>query len=175
MLIKRLGDEMTEAATSPVWRRVFAALVIATPVAGCTHVDAADFNGDIEVLQERIDQAMLSNDSATLGRYLTENMTRTGPGGITTNRAQWLAQVEGGQIRYLSVRRCQTSIRRYRDTAVVTGLVDIEVLKPGTGREVEHNRTLRVYVREDGAWRLAAHQATKAPQNVTCHNSPEAS
>ncbi len=74
-------------------------------------------------------------------------------------------------MRYLSVRRCQTTIRLCHDTALVTGLVDIEVMTPSTGCEPEHNRTLRVYAREVGAWRLAAHQATKAPQGVTCQNS----
>jgi uncharacterized protein (TIGR02246 family) len=162
---------MTQQATQLIWRRAFAAAALSALLVSCAHVDDTGFQGEIEQLQVRIDQAMLANDPVAMGRYLREDVTRTGPGGVTTNRAQWLAQVESGQIRYLSVRRCQTTIRRYHDTAVVTGLVDIEVMKPGTGRELEHNRTLRVYVREDGAWRLAAHQATKAPQGVTCQNS----
>jgi uncharacterized protein (TIGR02246 family) len=162
---------MTHSATRLFWRRDFAAAALSTLLVGCAHVNDTGFQSDIEQLQESIDQAMLANDPVALGRFLREDVTRTGPGGVTTNRAQWLAQVESGQIRYLSVRRCQTTIRRYQDTAVVTGLVDIEVMKPSTGRELEHNRTLRVYVREDGAWRLAAHQATKAPQGVTCQNS----
>jgi uncharacterized protein (TIGR02246 family) len=162
---------MTHSATQLFWRRVFTATALSMLLVSCAHVDDTGFLGEIEQLQERIDQAMLANDPVALGRYLRDDVTRTGPGGVTTNRAQWLAQVESAQIRYLSVRRCQTTIRRYHDTAVVTGLVDIEVMKPSTGRELEHNRTLRVYVREDGAWRLAAHQATKAPQGVTCENS----
>jgi hypothetical protein len=67
---------------------------------------------------------------------------RTGQGGVTTDRAQWLAQVESGQMRYLSVRRCQTTIRLCHDTALVTGLVDIEVMTPSTGCEPEHNRSV---------------------------------
>jgi hypothetical protein len=166
---------MTHAATQTNRRRALAAAALSTLLVSCAHVHDTGFQGDIEQLQESIDQSMLANDPVAMGRYLREDVTRTGPGGVTTNRAQWLAQVESGQIRYLSVRRCQTTIRRYQDTAVVTGLVDIEVMKSGAGRELEHNRTLRVYVRDDGAWRLAAHQATKAPQGVTCQNSTGAS
>lgn len=159
---------MTHSEIQPIWRRVFAAVASCALLVSCAHVNDTGFQGEIEQIQESIDQAMLANDPVALGRYLRDDVTRTGPGGVTTNRAQWLAQLESGTIRYLSVRRCQTTIRHYQNTAVVTGLVDIEVVKPSTGRELEHNRYIRVYVREDGAWRLAAHQATQAPQGVTC-------
>lgn len=162
---------MTHQGTKTIWRRVFAAVGFCALLVSCAHVNDTSFQREIEQLQENIDQAMLANNPVALGSFLRNDVTRTGPGGVTTNRAQWLGQLEGGQIRYLSVRRCQTTIRNYQNTAVVTGLVDIEVIKPSTGRELEHNRYTRVYVREEGAWRLAAHQATQAPSGITCQGS----
>lgn len=146
---------------------ILAAAMIA--VSACAHPTPP--SGDtraIEALQDEIDAAMMANDAAALGRYLDTNVTRTGPAGMVTNRAQWLAQIEAGQIRYLSVRRCETRIVFYPNTAVVTGLVDIEVEKPVTGREIEHNRYTRTYVQTAAGWRLAAHQATRAPEGVSC-------
>jgi hypothetical protein len=136
--------------------------------AGCAHRLAEDPLNQIALLQDAIDRAMLANDPGALAVHLAGEVSRTGPGGVTTDRQQWLAQVKSGQIRYLSVRRCETMMRAYGSSVIVTGLVDIEVEKPVTGRELEHNRYLRVYIQDKGSWRLAAHQATKAPTGVRC-------
>lgn len=135
-------------------------IVLSLSAAPCAQPAAQSATAQILALQERIDEALLSNDSRALAPLLTPDATRTGPSGSITTRQQWLESIDRREIRYLSVERRDTSLRFYGNVAVVTGLVDIQVEKPGTGPIVEHNRYLRVYVRQDGKWRLAAHQAT---------------
>lgn len=142
-----------------------AALVMAAGLAAaCAHAPIDAERIAIIVAQSRIDDALVANDPRALALLLTEDATRTGPGGVMTTREQWLASMTEGQIRYVSAARSDTSIRLTRDSAIVTGLVDIVVEKPDQGRIVEHNRYLRVFVKQDGRWLLAAHQATAAPK-----------
>lgn len=140
--------------------------------AACAHRPPADDSEAILALQTAVDDALIANDAEALGRLLTDDLSRIGPGGMMTNRDQWLAQIRTADIRYLSVVRCETSIRFHGNAAIVTGLVDIEVEKPGTGREMEHNRYTRTYIRQADHWRLAAHQATRAPAGANCNTDP---
>jgi uncharacterized protein (TIGR02246 family) len=136
--------------------------------AACAHRPPADDSETILALQTAVDDALIANDAEALAQLLTDDLSRIGPGGVMTNRDQWLAQIRTADIRYLSVVRCETSIRFHANAAIVTGLVDIEVEKPGTGREMEHNRYTRTYIRQANNWRLAAHQATRAPAGASC-------
>ena len=148
--------------------RTALAALLALTSSGCAHQQRTDDITAILAVQESIDDALIANDANALAPLLTVDASRTGPGGVLTNRDQWLAQIRSSDIRYLSVARCETEVRVYGDTAIVTGLVDIEVDKPATGREMEHNRYTRTYVLKDGGWRLAAHQATRAPADTSC-------
>jgi hypothetical protein len=130
------------------------ALWLLLPVTNCATPNHADHSSEVAMVQDAIDAALIANDPDKLAPHLTADATRTGPGGVMTSRAQWLGSMRSGQIRYRSVRR--------------TGLVDIEVFKPDTGIVMEHNRFLRVYVRQSGTWLLAAHQATAAPAGQRC-------
>jgi ketosteroid isomerase-like protein len=133
---------------------------VSLSAAPCTEPAGKSATAQILALQDRIDEALLSNKSEALAPLLAADATRTGPSGTITTRQQWLDSIDRRDIRYLSVKRRETSLRFYGDVAVVTGLVDIQVEKPGTGPVNELNRYLRVYVRQAGSWRLAAHQAT---------------
>lgn len=146
-------------------------LLGAAQLSACATLPENRAERQIEAVQEAIDKALLSNDASELARYLALGVQRTGPSGMLTNREEWLLQIESGGIEYHSIERCQTRTTLYPDVAIVTGLVDIEVFKPGTGALVEHNRYTRAYVRNGGAWQLAAHQATTAPAGVSCGNA----
>lgn len=121
---------------------------------------AAADRDDVLAVQAAIDAALAANDPVALAPLLTVDATRTGPAGVLSSRTQWLEQMRSGAIRYRSVRRTAPDVRLYGDVAVVTGEVLIDVEKPGLGVIEERNRYLRVYVRQGGRWRLAAHQAT---------------
>ena len=136
------------------------AAVIVTAGATAASPAAVATREAVLAVQTQIDDAMLANDPVALARHLTDDATRTGPSGELTRRTEWLAQIASGAIRYLAVRRSEPDIRLYGDVAVVTGVVAIDVMKPGLGKVEERNRYLRVYLRRGGRWLLAAHQAT---------------
>lgn len=135
-------------------------VVTAVAAAACAHGPAPPERAAIRDAQAAIDRALTANDANALAYWLTDDATRTGPSGAMTTRAQWLEQIQRGAIRYVSAERIDTEVRFFGQSAIVTGLVDIIVEKPETGRQVERNRYLRVYAWQDGRWKLAAHQAT---------------
>lgn len=155
---------MTAMATTGAIEMLRLMFVVSCVVlSACAHAPGGSGHAEIVAAQSRIDDALVANDPQALAPLLTEDATRTGPGGVITSREEWLASMANGRIRYVSATRSDTSVRFTRDTAIVTGLVDIVVEKPDTGRVEEHNRYLRVFVKRDGRWLLAAHQATAAP------------
>lgn len=114
-------------------------------------------------VQEQVDGAMLANDADRMAPLLTDDFTRTPPTGILSTKAQWLESVRNNSLHYVSVERTETDVRIMGDSAIVTGIVTIETVKPETGQTRARNRYLRIYVRQKGVWLLAAHQATTAP------------
>jgi ketosteroid isomerase-like protein len=131
-----------------------AALMLASPV----RADPA--HRAILSTQAAIDAAMMANDPARLAPLLARDATRTGATGVLTPREEWLAQMRRGAIRHGAVRRPPPAIRIHGDTAIVTGLVQLQVARPGAAPAIERNRYPRVFVREDGGWKLAAREAT---------------
>jgi uncharacterized protein (TIGR02246 family) len=138
---------------------------LATVASGTAHANPARDKAAVLAVQAQVDDAMRANDADKLAPLLTEDFTRTPPTGLITTKAQWLDLLRTGKQRYLSVERTETDVRLFGDSAIVTGIIAIQVERAATGLDILRNRYLRFYVRQKGRWRLAAHQATeiKAP------------
>jgi len=109
--------------------------------------------------------AMVAGDLAALGELLADELTYTHSNGKVETKAEFLAALEGGALRYLAIAsEGESPPRLYGDGAV--GVIT------GTGRfrvrlgEREGEATLRytsVYVHRDGRWRLAAWHSSAVP------------
>ena len=98
------------------------------------------------------DQAMVSNDAAAIGRYLSDDWTIVGSDGGVIDKATFLGLVSSGALSHEVMESADFHIRVYGETAVVT----LRGVSGGTYqgrafREVE--RVTCVFVRQQGQWR----------------------
>jgi hypothetical protein len=84
--------------------------------------------------------AAVKQDTAALERYLADDLQYAHAGGQTQNKGAYIAAVTSGPPRYESF--------TFSDVKMV-------------GQNLFRVRTLQVYVKRDGRWRMAAHQSTR--------------
>jgi ketosteroid isomerase-like protein len=101
--------------------------------------------------------AAVKQDTAALERYLADDLQYAHAGGQTQNKGAYIAAVTSGPPRYESFTFSDLTIRIYGEVAALTGFVDVKMV----GQNLFRVRTLQVYVKRDGRWRMAAHQSTR--------------
>jgi Domain of unknown function (DUF4440) len=79
-------------------------------------------------------------------------------GGLLT-KAQRLADLRSGSLRFISFGRDSYSLHVYGDTVVMTGRATSYVVYQGKENHIPRRFT-NVYIKLAGHWRLVAHQAT---------------
>lgn len=104
--------------------------------------------------------ALLSGDRAALQAVLMPDFLLIDVMSGSEIPAGILIEVVGSrQLRFESIDRIDSRVREYGDTAVVTGQTR---MRGGYGDQAfeAHSRYTHVYVRREGAWRLASAQGT---------------
>ena len=142
-----------------------AALVILFSLAGSGQAAgrqaASDNKAEREVMQidtERA-EAYVHGDTAALDRILADDCTYVHPNGRVETKAEVITGFKAGDRKYLSIERDDVVARVYGNTVVLTGRNTIKAIYQGQNYTVQ-NRFMRVYVKQQGRWQLAAHQAT---------------
>lgn len=105
-------------------------------------------------------EALLGGDVGTLSHILSDGLTYTHANGRVDTKAQYLASIESGHVKYLTVSLEDTDIRVYGTAAVVTGRVK-QKLRVQSGEIDLPVRFTMTYVRLDGRWQAVAWQATR--------------
>jgi ketosteroid isomerase-like protein len=151
-------------------RRALAAaalLVLFAPAAGPaaphTETPAAEAEKQVREAQARRFEVMVQGDMAALAPLLAEDLVYVHGDGKVETKAQLLESLASGRLRYRAIAAPDAAVRVYGEAAVVTGRADVQAT--AGGRDVAFAaRYLAVYVREGGAWRLAAWQTTRLPE-----------
>ena len=112
-----------------------------------------------QVDHERI-QAQIAGDAATLDRIYADDYTLVNVSGIVTTKAQRLAAIKSGEIKYESVSVDEVNIRSYGDTAVVTDRATVKLQDKGQDLSGQYRVTL-TFVKIKGTWQLVAAQNTR--------------
>ena len=122
-----------------------------------------------EVLQaeERRRQALLAGDTAALQTLLADALVYVHSTATSDSKASYLAKLQSGSLKYVSLHFEDLQARVLGHCAVVTGRMSAEVSKDGQSKQV---RSLFITVwsadGEVGApalWQLQAHQGTPLP------------
>lgn len=111
--------------------------------------------------------AMLAADTAALDDLLTADCLYVHSYGGTQTKAELLAALQSGGMKYRSLRyAAPPSIRLYGgETAVLTGTVQLEVTTPD-GKSLKPTLLVTaVYVFQSARWQLASYQSTNAAQS----------
>ena len=104
--------------------------------------------------QERI-QAQIHADAPALDRLYAADFLGVGPSGTVRTKAQVIADFTSGELKFQSITTDEVRVRVYGDTAVETGLSTM--VGQDKGKAVPRDtRFTRVWVKQNGAWRLVA-------------------
>lgn len=104
-------------------------------------------------------RAMRRGDTAALRRILSSDHIHVGPGGRQRHKSEMLQALQRGELRFLTYDITSYDIRITGSAAIVSGGYNTQLLRRGV-RDVSQGRYLRVWVRDEGGWRLMAHQVT---------------
>jgi ketosteroid isomerase-like protein len=131
---------------------------IERPAKGYVEVSPIAEN-EIKQIEARLTNAILQSDVNSLSEIYDDDYVHTAADGAVTDKAGRIAEFKAGATKVKFLRRDEIMIRIYGDAAIVTD-VDTAKGKFG-GRDFEGKaRAIRVYVKQNGKWRLAAAQST---------------
>ncbi len=117
--------------------------------------------------------AMLHSDVTALESLLADDATIFWGDGTADDKPTTLAQFRSGRLRYSRLDYEGTRVRLYGETAVVTGQARIKGQSDDAALAYLV-RVTRVYVRQQGQWRLVASQTTRiAPSASSSEASPK--
>ena len=105
-------------------------------------------------------QAYLKGDHAALAEIELDGYTLTDPSGAIVTKAQEVADLKSGAIRFEKLSSHELSVRVYGDTALVNGRTVLKAIERGELHEGIFQFT-DTFVRQGGRWRVAAEQATR--------------
>lgn len=132
---------------------ILACLVVLT-------ASAAD--DDLRVAEKSWGAALVARDGAALEKIYTPELIYAHSTGKVENKAQYLERLKGGKQRYDSVTHESIQIARYGDAAVTHSIARMTG-RNDSGPFDDHLMVIHMWVKQGGAWRLAAHQTTKIP------------
>ena len=139
----------------------------ALPAAAAVSADVADPADAAAVPEERelrkleagFNEAVLKGDVAFFGRVFADDLTHVSQSGRLRAKAEWLEGRRQGESNYTKYETDDLKVRRYGETAVVTGVADAAWNEDGEA-DSGRFRFTRVWVRGDGRWQVVAFQST---------------
>jgi hypothetical protein len=134
---------------------VLAALPFVSAVAG----DAED----VDAAEEARYAVMIAQDRAALAAILADEFIYHQPSGRVQDKAGYIEQVTGGDVRIKKAERYDIRINVYGTSATATGSTRVDVELKGEPKQFDL-RFLDVWVKRDGRWQIVARQsAYKTP------------
>lgn len=106
--------------------------------------------------------ALLAGDATALAPLLSEQLAYVHSTAACDGRASYLAKLQAGTLRYRALAFSELTVQAGPGVALVRGRMDATVVKDGQEKAVR-SLFLTVWMPEDGAWRLRAHQGTPLP------------
>jgi ketosteroid isomerase-like protein len=126
-------------------------------------ITMGDQNTQTRTVQELDDlgqawaKAELNADVDFLDRLLADDFIGIGPLGFLLTKQQWLMRHRSGDLKFIQFTWDEVQTRLYGDTAIVIGRQSQVATHKGEDANAQLRMT-QVYVRRDGAWRLAGVQ-----------------
>ena len=141
------------------------ALVIALPSFLLAQA-GANAKAEQQVLQAEKDRfaAMVKVDEAALNKLLADDLTYTHSNANLQTKAQFIADLKSGAIKYVSVApvEAEWKVRIFGTIAVVNGAAAVHVVDHGNDLNFRIRYT-NVHTNRPGYWQMAAWEATRFP------------
>src|SRR5215813_6775014 len=113
---------------------------------------------------ERI-QAQIGADVVALDRIYADDFVGVGPSGTARTKTQVISDFTSGALKFKSITTDEVQVRVYENTAVETGVSTM--VGQDKGKAVPRDtRFTRVWVKQQGLWRLVAnHYSSRIAQH----------
>jgi len=130
-----------------------------------------DARHEIEQLEEQARQAALKGDIGFVEKYVAADYIGVMANGRSHGKAEEIESLRMGKVTYQTIDVHELKIRMYGNTAVCTSLATIVFTSEERGYKTsyytQHSgeyRFTRVWVKQDGDWKLVSLQSTKTGQ-----------
>jgi ketosteroid isomerase-like protein len=150
-------------------RRFVLVVLLAVSMVGIVRLPAASAEGgpesaeqakkEVLEINEKVDQALLAKDADALAPYLSEDLDYTNQFGELVTKAEWLANIRSGKLTNVDLKHEMVHLHVFGNAVVAVGLSHTTLIYQG---KVSHDprRFTRVFVKQDGGWRLVAQHVT---------------
>lgn len=106
--------------------------------------------------------AVIKGDVAALDRLLAPELIYTHSSGVVEDRKAYFGRIKSGGLKYESIEHEEITVKPYGDAAILHCKVRMKGVSDGQPFNTSAVMT-HVWVKQGGAWRLAAHQTTRLP------------
>src|SRR5262245_3173383 len=146
----------------------FLVLTAAATAIGQTQSARSDQRKRVEQVIRQVDneriQAQIGANAAALDRIYADDFIGVGPSGTVRTKAQVIADFTSGELKFQSITTDDVQVRVYGNTAVETGRSTMRGQDKGKAVPRE-TRFTRVWVKQEGRWRLVAnHYSSRVAQ-----------
>lgn len=139
--------------------RILSLLVICGVAVAQTPATAGKDEAELRAVEERWDAASVKGDTAALGEILADSLITTTPEGKVRTKAQTLARIKSGEVKFETSKVDDLKIAVYGNAAVVNGRWRGKFVENGKSKDgVE--RFTDFFIRENGKWRCVASHAS---------------
>jgi uncharacterized protein YciI len=126
---------------------------------GTEHPQAEE---EVREIETRRFKAMTDQDTATLDRILSDDLSYTHSSAQVDTKAKFISSIQSGELKYVSIIPSDLKARAYGSAAVVTGLAAIKAEVHGQPMSMELRFT-DTYSFQDGRWQMVAWESTRMP------------
>jgi hypothetical protein len=153
-------------------RLLLSAIVLTSAFAVPTFISAqagapASADAQKQLIQGEKDRfaAMIKADEAALNRLLADELTYTHSNANMQSKAQFIADLKSGAIKYVSVQPSESDlkIRVFGTIAIVNGIAAVNVIDHGNNLNFKIRYTT-AHVNRGGHWQMVNWQSTRFPQ-----------
>jgi ketosteroid isomerase-like protein len=142
-------------------------MAIAALSFGQTNYEGDRKGGDVErsvmQIEQELVKGLMAGDASMFERYLSETYIFTAPDGVVTDKAQTIADIKSGDLKFQSSKLDNMKVQAYGDTAIATyGSTDKGSYK---GKDISGLfRWTDVFVKRNGRWQIVAGHGTPVSQ-----------
>ncbi|HUS05855.1 MAG TPA: nuclear transport factor 2 family protein [Bryobacteraceae bacterium] len=134
-------------------------LLMVWGVAVAQHKSTAADEAALKALEEKWDAASLKGDTAALGTIFADGFISTSAEGKVRTKAEMLAQIKSGDVKYQMSKVDDLKVLVYGDAAVVNGRWKGKFVEKGKNVDTTERFT-DTFVRQNGQWRCVASQGS---------------
>ena len=136
--------------------------ILATLFALAPAMATADPAAEIENMEQKRLQAVVEADMPTLNAIYADDFFYNTSAGPSLTKAEYLPRYASGELKVNAVDSEARDIRVYENTALVTGIVHVNLTAKGETK-ILHLRYLNVWMKRANGWVLVARQGTNLP------------